>query len=258
MYHGYRPNQGHLVFMPYSHSNIKSTQSVPRPWHQLKWKGTCLNHNAPLNHSNPLDRVAVMENDPFSFLSTDSLGNTLKFIPAAVGQIHAGDTISFMNMVSLSVHLLGESFSCRFWERTLSGPCNGLSLSPQHFPGVPVSMLSAVYIWRKYVLPSLHRPTPVGPEFMLLRLLVTPRAASQIIFPWSSTLRVQNGSCFTANLYYPSEELKALFTGWFSFRHSALTLHKAFQMIFSLLLLFCFPEASIVKILAFSYHRKRQ
>lgn len=133
-----------------------------------------------------------------------------------------------------------------------------VSLSPQHFPGVPVSMLSAVYIWRKYVLPSLHRPAPVGPEFMLLRLLVTPRAASQIIFPWSSTLRVQNGSCFTANLYYPSEELKALFTGWFSFRHSALTLHKAFQMIFSLLLLFCFPEASIVKILAFSYHRKRQ
>lgn len=154
-----------------------------------------------------------MSPDPFSFPSTDSLGNTHEFIPAAMGQIHARDSMSVMNMVSLSVHLWGESFSPRFWERTVSSPCNGLSLSPQRFPGVLVSMLSAVYIWRKYVLPSLHQPAPVGPQFMLLRLPVTPWAASQIIFPRSSTLRVQNGSCFTANLYYPSEELKALFTG---------------------------------------------
>lgn len=175
-----------------------------------------------------------------------------KFTPSAVCRIMPGTAQPLWTQLALG--------SISWWlllshaqEMTVSCPCHSSNSSLQCFPGCPAACSNTWRIFASFTPSACSCRT-----WIYVAWAVTPLHSLLDNFSMEQhTHTVQNDSCFKTNLYYLSGALKALFTGCFSFRHSSLTLHKAFQRIFSFPLLFSFWETSIVKILAFSYHRKR-
>lgn len=125
-------------------------RAFPGPDTSWHGKGHMLTTLTPLSHLNPWDRVVGSCHGKWSLVRSTFQSQIHGEIPtghwdkpAAISPVRTRDNTSVMSTVSLSAPHLGDSFPPRFWEEAVANPYDGLSLSPQRFAKVLVSMPSA-------------------------------------------------------------------------------------------------------------------